>query len=88
MRRLLSLLPSLCFLLFCGCLLGCQTIVKNQSEVGFRWGTEVTFFSRAAETADEEATAELRSQPLSDYLARDPEPEVAGPPESAEPAGT
>jgi hypothetical protein len=51
-------------------LTGCRTEVKNQGEVGFRWGTEVTFFSRAAQTAPEPATAEIGSQPLNEWLER------------------
>ena len=53
------------------CLVGCATNIKNQSEVGFRWGTEVTFFSRAAQTAPEAATATLKFPPLEEYFLRE-----------------
>lgn len=37
-------------------LVGCMTVQKNQGEMGLRYGTEVTFFSRASQTSPEEAT--------------------------------
>lgn len=64
-----NIIAALALLGFSGCLTGCMTITTNQSEVGFRWGTEVTFFSRASKTSDEPATAELKSQPLNEWLA-------------------
>ena len=38
--------------LLAGCLLdtGCTTTLQNQGEYGFRYGTEFTFFHRAAKT--------------------------------------
>lgn len=69
LRRLLPVLVL--FLSGCLCLTlttGCKIQTKNQGEVGFRYGTEFTFFSRAAQTAPEPATIESSSQPLSEWI--------------------
>ena len=57
------------------CLGGCATVIKNQGEVGMRWGTEITFFSRAAQTADEPATAEIKVPALAEWIIGEPQPE-------------
>jgi len=51
-----------------GCLLGCATALTNHGEVGLRYGTELTFFSRASKTADITATAEIEVPALIDWL--------------------
>lgn len=57
-----------------GCLLpACTMTVKNQSEFGVRYGTEVTFFSRAAQTAPEPGTATVT---IDDRLMPGEEPKV------------
>ena len=38
---------------------GCATTLENYGEVGIRYGTEITLFSRASETCDCQATSEL-----------------------------
>ena len=55
----MKILGSLVLLAIGGCLLGCTTTVSNSTEAGLRWGTEVTFFSRAAKTADEKGVATI-----------------------------
>lgn len=58
---------------FDGCLLhGCSIVTKNQGEVGIRYGTEITFFSRAAQTAPEPSTV---TTTLDDRLMPAPRPE-------------
>ena len=47
---------------------GCMTSLSNHGEVGFRYGTEVTFFHRSAETADEPATAELSVPGVTEWI--------------------
>lgn len=60
-----------------GCLAGCKSSAKNQSEIGIRYGTEVTFFSRAAQTSPEAGSFEVT---VDDRLMKLVEPK---PPESA-----
>ena len=67
-------LPFLFLLPIVGCLAGCQITTKNQGETGIRYGTEITFFSRAAQTAPEEATIKSEAPALVDWLFRKPEP--------------
>lgn len=54
-----------------GCLCGCSTAIKNQGEVGIRFGNEITFFSRAAKTADEPATSELDVPAVEELILKD-----------------
>ncbi len=52
--------PAVSLAMLGTCLLaGCATELKNQGEVGIRYGHEITFFSRAAKTSDEAATSAL-----------------------------
>lgn len=55
--------------LISGCLAGCEIILKDAGEVGFRYGTEFTFFQRTS-TTNATSVAESKSQPLSEWLAR------------------
>lgn len=71
---------ALFVLVFLGFGLGCKSTAKNQAEVGFRWGTEVTFFSRAAQTSPEAATYEVTSTVVDELLKT-----TAKPAEPAEP---
>ena len=65
-------LAAVCLIAGIGCLLpGCSTDIHNQAEVGFRWGTEVTFFSRSAQTAPEHSTATLKFPPLEEWFLRE-----------------
>lgn len=41
------------------CLAGCAVVTRNQSEAGLRYGTELTFFSRASQTSPETAESKL-----------------------------
>lgn len=50
------LLIGLAVLSLAGCLWGCAIHTRNNGEVGVRWGTEITFFHR---TADTKSTAEI-----------------------------
>lgn len=58
------------FVCLCGmtCLHGCAVVTKNQGEVGLRYGHEITFFSRAAQTAPEPATIESKFPSLTDWI--------------------
>jgi len=47
---------------------GCKSTAKNQAEVGLRYGTEITFFSRAAQTSPEPATYEVTSTVVDELL--------------------
>ena len=70
-------------LLLClgGCLTtGCTTTLKNQGEVGFRYGTEFTFFHRAAQTSPEPAVSKTEVPALTEWLFRRPDDEIVGPP--------
>lgn len=61
-----------------GCLCGCSITTKNQGETGIRYGTEITFFHRAAQTAPE--PAEIKSDaPSLEHWLFDPKP-IEGPP--------
>lgn len=60
------------------CLTGCATRLGHHGEVGVRYGTEVTFFSRASQTSDVEATAEIEVPALIDWLLK-PKPEPGEP---------
>lgn len=51
-------------------LAGCTFINKNQGECGVRYGTEITFFHRAAQTAPEPATLETRVPSLDEWIKR------------------
>ena len=51
-----------------GCLLGCSTKAGHHGEIGFRYGTEVAFFSRASQTAPEPATFEVEVPSLTEWL--------------------
>jgi len=65
-----SLIPAL-FLAMSGttCLsTGCSLITKNHGEIGVRYGTELTFFHRAAQTATEEATFSVDFPSLEEML--------------------
>ena len=55
------------------CLAGCQIVTHNQGEMGIRWGTEVTFFSRSAQTAPEPATVKFS---VDDRIMGPPSPQV------------
>lgn len=56
MRRL----SSVALLGIGGCLVsGCMFETHGQAEWGIRYGTEITFFSRSAKTADEASTAKM-----------------------------
>lgn len=69
MKRLLCCIATLfCAGCLCLCMTACKIETKNQGECGFRYGTEFTFFSRSAKTADEPATIESSSQPLMEYI--------------------
>ena len=66
MKRLLRFVPVV---LAGACLAsGCATALTNHGEVGIRYGTELTFFSRASKTADTTATAEVEVPALVDWL--------------------
>jgi len=67
-----------------GCLLaGCMYETKGQAEWGIRYGTEITFFSRNAKTADEPSTAKLSFDDRLMNLFGPPAPQV--PEENVEP---
>lgn len=55
---------GLAALLLAGCLQGCTIDLANQGEVGFRYGTEITFFHRAAKTSDEHAVSVLNADSI------------------------
>lgn len=61
-----------------GCLTGCTITTSNQGEAGFRWGTEFTFFSRSAKTADEPATIKSEVPALEEWFRKSNE--LPGPP--------
>lgn len=57
-----------------GCLLaaaGCTIDLANQGEVGFRYGTEITFFHRAAKTSDEHAVSDLSVPSIEEWIKGD-----------------
>ena len=57
--------------------LGCIAKLSDHGEAGIRYGTEITFFSRASTTeATSEASVDFK--PTSDFVdsLRDPEPET------------
>jgi hypothetical protein len=63
-----------------GCLAeGCTIDLKNQGEVGFRYGHEITFFHRAAKTSDEAARSSIETSSLTEYIWK-PRDEPVGPP--------
>lgn len=68
-----AILVTLCLALG-GCLIlgaaltGCTITTKNQGEMGLRYGTEITFFSRAAQTAPEPATISTDVPGLLEWL--------------------
>jgi hypothetical protein len=76
MRRLTWILGVLALLAS-----GCMTTLHNQGEVGFRWGTEITFFHRAAATSEETATAELEVPGVVEWVLGDDKPEPESAPE-------
>ena len=79
MKNIRSLILGVFPFVLGGCLClcmatGCQITTKNQGETGIRYGTEITFFSRAAQTSPEEATIKSEAPALVDWLFRKPEP--------------
>lgn len=65
--------------LFGGCMGGCSITTKNQGETGLRYGTEITFFHRAAQTAPEQAKIESNADSLFGWIKelwKKPEPVV------------
>ena len=70
-------------LLIGGCLTtGCTITTKNQGEVGFRYGHEIVFFHRAAQTAPEPATIKTEVPAIEEYFKKD---EADMPPETPTP---
>ena len=67
-----------------GCLGGCSITTKNQGETGIRYGTEITFFHRAAQTAPEPAEIKTDAPSLEHWLF-DPKPVEAPPKEEPTP---
>ena len=51
--------------------MGCTITTTNQGEAGIRYGTEITFFSRAAQTAPQSAVIETSVPSLEEWLLRD-----------------
>jgi hypothetical protein len=63
MRKRLTILAVAICCLPLVCLASCATTLENYGEVGIRYGTEITLFSRASKTCDEEATSALSIDP-------------------------
>lgn len=74
MKQLMTVLMLFWFMLLFG---GCATTLTNQGEVGARWGTEFTFFSRAAKTSDEPATAKVEVPGLTELILGETEADDA-----------
>ena len=75
MRRLLSLLA----IIIPGCLMlvlavGCTITAKNSGQMGLRFGTDIAFYSSAAQTAPEPATLKSEFPSVESWIFR-PKPE-------------
>lgn len=62
---------------------GCTITTKNQGETGVRYGTEITFFHRAAQTAPEPAMIRTEVPSLEEWIRSNTTPQVEGPLEPA-----
>lgn len=64
---------------------GCATTLDNQGEVGFRYGTEFTFFHRATATCEESAKSSWSAdvEAINALIRKQTEPDK-NPPEGAE----
>ena len=69
------------------CLLfGCKVVTKNNSELGFRWGTEFTLFHRTPGIVNETAESGVEAPALVDWIMKPPQAEpVEGGVSEAEP---
>lgn len=76
MHKWMIALLGLLLLVFLG---GCAATLTNQGEVGFRYGTEFTFFHRASETSEEPAKSELEVPALVDWVVGDKDDQVVEP---------
>jgi len=73
MRSIFNDLRFFCLFLVCvsGCLCGCTITTANQGEVGFRFGNELTFFHRAAQTAPQPAVINTEVPALVEWFLKD-----------------